>query len=259
MRLDPLVPNHTSSFRQIRLNADLTVCEVFSIRRTINPDDPDFQTTYQEPNAGVFNLISHKGTNTIKVFDLKHNCILEATETAEFLEKVPATLKEWLLDAQVMVHSNYIPLGYGWDGKFSRSEYLKRQRAQLLFTPGHACSTELEKSRLDLILDEICRTPKMFLNLRWEEAEDFPAKRLLTSNIVNPTMKVDIIFIDNNGHHKLYKPKRIIGAVASYKGITIPDDVNKVIILTYNVTVNDDGQPLGCGVRLLSNYNSGEF
>lgn len=253
----PLIANHTKLFRQIRLNTDYTVCDVFSVRRSTRINDNNYPTTYQEPNNGSYNLICRKGEGVIKVFDLMNNCSLDPIETKEFLTHVPVTIVEWLLDAAEMRHSNFVPYGYGWDGKFTKSEYIKRQRAQMLFTPAYACSTELEVNKLNDILDEICRTPKMFLNLRWDDAGAIPTKRILPIQYVNPAVnKIDIIFIQEDGNHKLYKAKKIIGDVTKHPGISIPSNVERVIILTYNVTTDDEGTPLGCGVTLLSSTST---
>lgn len=252
--MSSLIINHTAQYRQLRLNADYTVSDIFSIRRTSREGDPDYQTTYQDPNEGRFTLTCLKGNNDIRITDVLDRMTLEADEVERFLTHVPAIIVEWLRDINTMRHSNFVPPGYGWDGKFTRAEYQKRQRANMIFVPSHACSTNIELEWLDVVLDEICRTPKSFLQLRWNEAGAIPLDRSI--NFDDGFIKRDIIYIYDNGNFELQKFKRVVGQVNKHPGIKVPSNVERVIVLTRGVTCDETGNMIGCGVTLLrENYN----
>ena len=71
--MSSLIANHTPNYRQVRLNRDHTVADIFSIRRTTRDEDPDYQTTYQDPNEGRFVLTCNKHSDNIRVFDIWTN------------------------------------------------------------------------------------------------------------------------------------------------------------------------------------------
>lgn len=254
--MSPLIANHTGQYRQIRLNADYTVADVFSIRRTNREDDLDYQTTYQDPSEGAYTLTCLKGSQMIRVVDLKNQCTLQADEVETFLKRVPAIINEWLLDITTMRHSNFIPPGYGWDGKFTRAEYQKRQRANLIFIPTrYAASSNIDKQWLDVILDEICRTPKSFLQLKWHDAKAMPPDRVISYD--DGFVKKEVIFIYDNGNYELQKMKRVVGDVNRHPGMKIPNNVERVILLTRGVTCDEQGNLVGCAVELLvEDYNN---
>lgn len=253
--MSSLIINHTSQYRQIRLNADRTVADVFSIRRTSREGDPDYQTTYQDPSEGRFTLTCLKGSETIRVIDLLNQCTLEPDEAETFLTGVPALIIEWLRDVSTLRHSNFVPPGYGWDGKFTRAEYQKRQRANLLFIPQHPHGHNFDRDWLNVVLDEICRTPKSFLKLRWSEATAIPLDRVI--NLEDGLIKKEIIYIYDHGQFELQKFKRVIGDVHKHPGIKVPGNVEKVIILTRGVTCDEQGNMVGCGVELMAeDYNN---
>lgn len=244
-----LIVNHNQQRRQVRLNGDYTVADIFSIRRTTRDEDPDYPTTYQDPSEGRFVLSCEKNSTKIRIDDLLNKVSLEDSEVVKFLEDVPKTITEWLLDATAMRHSNFVPAGYGWDGKFTRAEYQKRQRANLLFVPRYYAGTDIDNDWLQVVLDEICRTPKSFLTLNWNDATPIPLDRMLAMN--DSFGDRTYIFIDNNGNHRMHKPKRIIGNASKHPGMKIPGDIDRIIILTKNVICDSEGNPSGCGVELL--------
>lgn len=248
--MSSLIANHTSYFRQVRLNADKTVAEIFSIRRTSRDDDPDYQTTYQDPNEGRFALTCNKHSDNIRVFDILNNKPYVKEDAEEFLKTVSPTVLEWLRDASTQRYSNFVPVGFGWDGKFTRAEYQKRQRANMLFVPPYHAGTDIDNDWLQVILDEICRTPKSFLTLRWDDAKAMPLDR--TVKLGDGFNKKTFIFIDHAGNQRVQKLKKVIGAVNSHPGIKVPTDINRVIVLTRGVTCDEVGNPSGCGVELLT-------
>lgn len=251
--MSSLIANHTPNYRQVRLNGDRTVADIFSIRRTTRDEDPDYQTTYQDPNEGRYILTCNKHSDNIRVFDIWNNCPFIKEEADKFLEKVPSTILEWLRDAGTMRHSNFVPAGYGWDGKFTRAEYQKRQRANLLFVPPHYSGTDVDNDWLQVVLDEICRTPKGFLTLRWDDAKPLPLDRSL--KLGDGFNEKFYIFIDDRGNQRIQKPRKLLGAVQAHPGLKVPTDINRVIVLTKGVTCNDAGDAAGYGVELLTDVN----
>lgn len=252
--MSTLIINHTAQYRQVRVNTDYTVTDVFSIRRTSRDGDPDYQTTYQDPTEGRYTLTCLKGSDKIRVTDMWDKVTLEQEEVATFIQQIPPLILEWLRDITAMRHSNFVPPGYGWDGKFTRAEYQKRQRANMIFVPGHAKGTNIEAEWLDTVLDEICRTPKSFLQLRWHDAVTIPLDRTLSFD--DGFIKKDVIYIYDNGNLELQKFRRVIGQVKKHPGIKVPSDVERVIILTRGVTCDEYGSMIGCGVELLrEHYN----
>lgn len=248
--MSSLIANHTPNYRQVRLNRDHTVADIFSIRRTTRDEDPDYQTTYQDPNEGRFVLTCNKHSDNIRVFDIWTNSPYIKEEADKFLEKVSPTILEWLRDAGTMRHSNFVPAGYGWDGKFTRAEYQKRQRANLLFVPPYYCGTDVDNDWLQVVLDEICRTPKGFLTLRWDDAKPLPLDRSL--KLGDGFNEKFFIFIDDRGNQRIQKPRKVIGAVQSHPGVKVPSNISRVIILTKGVTCNEAGDAAGYGVELLT-------
>lgn len=248
--MSSLIANHTPNYRQVRLNRDHTVADIFSIRRTTRDEDPDYQTTYQDPNEGRFVLTCNKHSDNIRVFDIWNNKPFTKEEADKFLEKVSPTILEWLRDAGTMRHSNFVPAGYGWDGKFTRAEYQKRQRANLLFVPPYYCGTDVDNDWLQVVLDEICRTPKGFLTLRWDDAKPLPLDRSL--KLGDGFNEKFFIFIDDVGNQRIQKPRKVIGAVRSHPGVKVPSNISRVIILTKGVTCNEAGDAAGYGVELLT-------
>lgn len=254
----PLFRNHSFYKRQIRLYDDLSVCEVFSIRRATKADDPHYQTTYQDPSVGRYIVLKNSTPvgQGIRIYDLQKHLLdnggrlLNPEETQKIVDKLPPVIVEWLMDVSSpkQKHSNYIPVGYGWDGKFTLSEYNKRQTTGMLFSPRKGMSTNIDPKWLDDVLDEICRTPKNLLNLRWMSAYPFPKDRYL--KLTNSIQQKHYIFIYKDGSVELQKNKRVIGDVTQYPGINIPNTVDRVIVLTHGVTCRDDGQPAGIGVEL---------
>lgn len=245
-----LIANHTAHYRQVRLNTDHTVADIFSIRRTTRDDDPDYQTTYQDPSEGRYALTCNKHSDNIRVFDILNNKPFTKEEADEFIKHVSPTILEWLRDASTMRHSNFVPAGYGWDGKFTRAEYQKRQRANLLFVPPYNAGTDVDNDWLQVVLDEICRTPKSFLTLRWDDAKPMPLNRSL--KLGDGFNERFYIFIDDAGNQRLHKPKKVIGAVKDHPGLKVPTNIAKVIILTKGVTCDENGNPAGYGVELLT-------
>lgn len=253
-----LFKNHSRYKRQVRVNEDFTICDVFSIRRASKDDDPHYQTTYQDPNVGRYIIIKHNNNDPIQIFDLTRSFhqiggrSLSSRETEEIIAKLPPIIIEWLYDVDTQMHSNFIPPGFGWDGKFTQSEYNKRQTAALLFTPRHAKPCNIERKWLDEVLDEICRTPKSYLNLKWTYASAFPENRLL--KYTNSIQTKDYVFIHDDGSVVVQPRKRIIGDVGSYPGMLIPKDVDRVIVLTHGVICKDDGRPAGIQVELFQDF-----
>lgn len=244
-----LIPNHTPTHRRVRLNSDFTVADIFSIRRTTRDDDPDYQTTYQDPNEGRYALTCDKGSSNIRVFDIAENKPFTLEEAQSILKVVPPTIIEWLLDVSTMRHSNFVPAGFGWDGKFTRAEWSKRQRAHMVFVPKYRADSDVDQEWLQDILDEICRTPKSFLNLNWNNATALPSNRTL--GLGDGFNRKYYIFVDEAGNHRLQKLRRVIGEASKHPGIRVPDNIAGVIVLTKGVTCDEEGEPAGCGVELL--------
>ena len=251
--MNPLIANHTPNYRQVRLNGDRTVADIFSIRRTSRDEDPDYQTTYQDPNEGRYVLTCNKHSDNIRVFDIWESRPFPKEEADKFIEAVSPTILEWLRDAAAMRHSNFVPAGYGWDGKFTRAEYQKRQRANLLFVPPYHCGTDVDNDWLQVVLDEICRTPKGFLTLRWDDAKPLPLDRSL--KLGDGFNEKFYIFIDEAGNQRIQKSRKVLGAVHAHPGIKVPSNISRVIILTKGVTCNDVGDAVGYGVELLTDVN----
>lgn len=251
--MEKLFKNHSRYRRQIRLTEEKIPCDVFSVRRATRPDDPHYPTTYQDPQIGAYIIIKEAGPASIVVYDIRdqyNRRKLNADEVVEFIKDFPKILLEWLYDINSLHHSNFLPAGYGWDGKFSKIEYSKRQVASLLFVPPHAKSSNLEQAWLNNVLDEICRTSKDMLTLRWYKAKPMPSNRHLA--FTNSILDRDVIFIDHSGNIELQKRKKIIGAVDRHPGQAIPEHVHKVILLTYGVMVTDNGKQVGVRIELFS-------
>lgn len=247
--MSPLIPNHTPMYRQVRLNSDYTISDIFSIRRTTRDDDADYQTTYQDPSEGRYTLTCNKKSDNIRVYDILNNKPFTKEEADAFLTHVPSMILEWLRDAGAQRHSNFVPVGFGWDGKFTRAEYQKRQRANLIFIPKYMAGTDVDNAWLQVILDEICRTPKSFLSLRWDDAKALPLDRMVS--LGDGFNEKHFIFIDDNGNHRIQKMRKVVGCVKQHPGLKVPNNVSKVIILTKGVTCDEEGNPAGCGVELL--------
>lgn len=250
----PLFKNHSQFKRQIRLEGDYSVCDIFSIRRATKEDDPHYQTTYQDPTVGRFIILKNNNQEPIRIYDLQRSSKevggrrLPEDEVQRIIGVLPPIIVEWLLDVGTQRHSNFVPPGFGWDGKFTQSEYNKRQTAGLLFAPKHAKSSNIESVWLDEVLDEICRTPKNLLMLKWGYAHFLPEDRYLKRT--NSIQTKDYVFIFEDGSVELQKRKKIIGDVNAYRGLFVPKNVEKVIELTYGVTCKEDGKPAGIQVEL---------
>lgn len=250
----PLFKNHSQFKRQIRLDEDFTVCDIFSIRRAIKDGDPHYQTTYQDPNVGRYIIIKNNNAEPIKIYDLQRASSLPGGralpdgEVRAILNELPSIIIEWLLDVSIQKHSNFVPPGFGWDGKFTQSEYNKRQTAGLLFANKHGGGTNIEANWLNEVLDEICRTPRNLLKLRWNMANFLPEDRYIKRT--NSVQDKDYIFIYKDGTVELQKRKRIVGDINAYRGLLIPVNVDRVIELTYGVTCKENGQPAGIQVEL---------
>lgn len=249
MMKDKLVANHTSSLRRVRLNADFSVCDIFSLRRSTRDYDPDYPTSYQDPKEGFYEVTFFKESQKFAFRDLVGGYILEQEEIPTQLAKIPPAIITWLKDATTMKYSNFIPVGFGWDGKFSRAEYQKRQRAHLLFLPHGQGESNITLDWLDPVLDEICRTPKTYLTLNWNSAEVLPANRILDAD--NSQGRIELVFIDNQGNVTLQKTKRVIGAVEKFPGIKISDNVSRIIMLTRKVACDYEGNLIGISVNLM--------
>lgn len=250
----PLFKNHSQFKRQIRLEEDLTVCDIFSIRRATKENDAHYQTTYQDPSVGRYIVIKNNSGEQIKIYDLNRSSsapggrALAAAEAYVILNQLPPIVVEWLNDVGTQRHSNFVPPGFGWDGKFTQSEYNKRQTAGLLFATRHGKSTNIEHKWLNEVLDEICRTPRGLLKLRWNMANLLPEDRYLKRT--NSVQDKDYVFIHKDGSVELQKRKRIIGDVSAYRGLFIPPHVDRVVELTHGVTCKENGEPAGIQVEL---------
>ena len=70
--VQPLFRNTSEFKRQIRINEDLSICDVFSIRRGTRDNDPSYQTTYQDPNIGRY-IVIRNYDHPIKVLTCRTN------------------------------------------------------------------------------------------------------------------------------------------------------------------------------------------
>lgn len=234
------------------MNEDFTVCDVFSIRRSVqvHTDDPDHQTTYQDPAIGRYVLIHPNDANYIRVYDEKerYGVPVSKSEALLILKNVPETILEWLRDSNTKRHSNFIPAGYGWDGKFSVVEYKKRRRVQALFEP-HGGETNIETDWLETTLDEVCRTTGTMVTTNWLEADGIPEDNVIRLKVAGNLHTY--VFIQNNGD-VIRNTNKYIGLNAGSKSISVPDNVIKVIELVHGVMINDNGTAYGIGVNLYS-------
>lgn len=225
---------------------------MFSIRRShqIGFDDPDHQTTYQDPMVGRYVIIHPNDSEHIRVYDEQeqYGVPVPRSEAQLILKNIPPIIIEWLKDSATKKHSNFLPAGYGWDGKFSVVEYKKRRRVQALFEP-HGGKTNIETDWLETTLDEVCRTTGTMVTTNWLEADSIPEDNQLRLKVAGNLHTY--VFIQNNGD-VIRNPHKYIGLNAGSKSTIVPDNVIKVVELVHGVMINDNGDAYGIAVNLYS-------
>lgn len=197
-----LIPNHTQRRRLVNFTSSMEVVDVFAIRRQKRPGNPHYQTTFHDPNEGTFSLCFDVATKSFSVRNLVTKKVnTDPKYIRSFLTLVPAELIEWLEDAPYQHHSNFLPIGFGWDGVFSRSEKTKIWKLKNLILPDAGGSTELPEGVSEEILNVGCRTPKDILGLFHKRLEglkqiSFSNVPFTTQYVICKTRKGDIVLLD---------------------------------------------------------------
>lgn len=198
-----LIANHCRYYRQVRLDELLNPVRVYSIRRQRKKDNPDYQTTFQHPEDGVYQL---RFDNESQEFTLRKTIEANREYTREeinrFVMMVDPAIIKWLKDSIEKKFSNYLPAGVAWDGKFSHVEIIKMEKIRNILTPDEGRSTTLSDEFVDNIVREGCKTPKRALSFLYNENKplrsdlEIPIFSCEKSYILCKTAEGDIIQLE---------------------------------------------------------------
>lgn len=252
----PLFANHAPGIRQVKLDSNYEVCPVFSVRRSNSDGDPNYQTTYQAPLDGNMVLRKQVGCS-IQGFHLNEHkdpyAHLDHDQLAIAIARTPIKVIEWLLDIERMQHTNFLPVGCGWDGVYSQTEILKQNKIRRFLSPRYdgVADYDPDGEWMNDIVFETGRTSKSLINLDWNTATILDEDNPIPVDQDHEQWFI-VVYKDNN-RSKIEKPKKLIGAVDRYPGLRL-DDLSKVfgiIVLTKGIVTNERGVRYGCSVDLL--------
>lgn len=241
-------PNFSNGVRSVLFQGPVP-SDVFSITRSVPVHSQEYKTTYQD-TTDVTHKLTSDGT-IIRVYEYDRSGSINEViddEKEAYLSATPKLLLEWLLDADTQHHTNYLPVGFGWDGIFTRSEHSKRRHYAGLFEPRPMAGSSLDREWLSNLLDDITRTPTHLLCNSWTLATHQKERRVPARESL---VVQEFVYFHTNGNVSYHRPRKVLTGLAKHPGVSVPNDVEKMIILTREQLTHKSGEDYGTKMSMV--------